>query len=259
MKDKTQLNKEYYSRIYSNRNPLIFLLRGRISFDQQSKTRLNLRILSPIIKQLIEGQQSVRVLDYGCGWGTFLLGLPRSKIDPHCFDIAENVMRILEKAMFICGRKLHRVKLNGQQQISPDGFNVILCSHVIEHVDSDQTLLEAFQRALRPEGYLLLNVPINEVWEDPRHVQRYDANTLAEKMREVGFRILGSWEEDRWTAFLLKKQVCGHLGPLGRAGLRALRAILAIAPLRLVSWSENVFLRPYPPQQLLMLGGKADD
>ena len=163
------------------------------------------------------------------------------------------------KTTSVLGRRLYRVELGKQFRILPDGFDVILCSHVIEHVDSDQTLLEAFHRVLRPGGYLLLNVPINEVWDDPRHVRRYNANTLAEKMGQVGFRILDSWEEDRWTAFLLKRQVYGRLGPLGRAGLRTFRAILAIAPLGLVRWSENVFLRTYPPQQLLILGSKADD
>lgn len=70
------------------------------------------------------------MLDYGSGWGTFLLSLPRNKIDPYCFDLAENAMRTLEKVMPVLGRRLYRVELGKQFRILPDGFDVILCSHV---------------------------------------------------------------------------------------------------------------------------------
>ncbi|WP_069473716.1 class I SAM-dependent methyltransferase [Candidatus Marithrix sp. Canyon 246] len=259
MNTPTQANLDYYNNLYGHRNPLLHWFHGRISFDQQSKTKLNRMLLIPIIKKLIKNQDSVRVLDYGCGWGTFLLSLPRKNIQAYGFDIVENTIKTLEKTMRMRGRKLHRIELNKGNEINPQGFDVILCSHVLEHVESDLALLQSFKAALRSGGYLLINVPINEVWDDPKHVRHYDAKILAEKMNQIGMNVITSTEEDRWTGFLLQHETTGNLGRLTAISLRAFRALLAVMPLFLVRWSEKLLLKSTPTQQLLMLASKADD
>lgn len=254
----TQANLDYYNNLYSHRKPLLHWFHGRISFDQQSKTKLNRMLLMPVIKKLIKNQDKVRVLDYGCGWGTFLLSLPRKNIQAYGFDIVENTIKTLEKTMRLRGRKLHRIELNEDNEISPQGFDVISCSHVLEHVESDLALLQSFKAALRPNGYLLINVPINEVWDDPKHVRRYDAKILAEQMNKIGMNVITIKEEDRWTGFLLQRETNANLGRLSALSLRAFRALLAIMPLFLVKWTERLLLKSYPPQQLLMLAVKVD-
>jgi len=259
MDKATQTNIIYYNDLYSHKKPLLHWLHGCISFDQQSKTKLNRMLLMPVIKKLIKNQENVRVLDYGCGWGTFLLSLPRQGVQAYGFDIAKNALQTLKKVMRMRGRRLYDIGLDEQGEMSPQGFDVILCSHVLEHVESEQTLLKTLKAALRPGGYLLINVPINEVWDDPKHVRRYDAQILADRMLNIGMNVITSKEEDRWTGFLLQREKTGSIGRLGYMGLRGLRAFLAFVPLTLSRWSEKVFLNSYPPQQLLMLAVKADD
>jgi SAM-dependent methyltransferase len=44
-------------------------------------------------------------------------------------------------------------------------FDVIICSHVLEHVDDARALAELY-RALRPGGLLIAMVPITEGWDE---------------------------------------------------------------------------------------------
>jgi hypothetical protein len=53
------------------------LLHGALSFDQRNKTRPNLALLEPALRErrAREPNKTLRVLDYGSGFGTLLLAL----------------------------------------------------------------------------------------------------------------------------------------------------------------------------------------
>ena len=99
------------------------------------------------------------------------------------------------------------LKLNIEKIDLPDGsFDVILCSHVLEHVD-DRAALSELYRILRPSGRLILMVPIIEgadrTYEDPAitswhdrklhfgggtHV-RYYGRDFRDRVRAAGFQL----------------------------------------------------------------------
>ena len=88
----------------------------------------------------------------------------------------------------------------------PDGtFDVIYCSHVLEHVDDDRRAMREFRRVLKPEGWAILLVPITveKTFEDPTitdparrlelfgqddHVRRYGPDYL-DRLRDAGFDV----------------------------------------------------------------------
>jgi SAM-dependent methyltransferase len=88
----------------------------------------------------------------------------------------------------------------------PDAsFDVIYCSHVLEHVPDDRKAIREFHRVLRPTGWAVIQVPITaeETFEDPTitdpaererlfgqhdHVRRYGPDYL-DRLREAGFRV----------------------------------------------------------------------
>lgn len=88
----------------------------------------------------------------------------------------------------------------------PDrSFDVILCSHVLEHVLEDRQAMSEFRRVLKDDGWAILLVPItSEVsHEDPSivdpeerlkvfgqkdHVRRYGPDYL-ERLRDAGFTV----------------------------------------------------------------------
>ena len=86
-----------------------------------------------------------------------------------------------------------------------DTFDVIYCSHVLEHVEDDRRAMREFCRVLKPGGWALLLVPISEevTFEDPTvtdpaerarifgqadHVRRYGAD-YADRLVSAGFDV----------------------------------------------------------------------
>lgn len=56
-------------------------------------------------------------------------------------------------------------------QYSDQSFDVIYCSHVLEHIHDDMKAMAEFFRVLRNGGWAILLVPIraDRTFEDPRH------------------------------------------------------------------------------------------
>jgi SAM-dependent methyltransferase len=86
-----------------------------------------------------------------------------------------------------------------------ESFDVIYCSHVLEHVSDDRQALREFFRVLKPSGWALLMVPIrsDETFEDPSitdpaerdrifgqfdHVRNYGFD-IADRIRAAGFDV----------------------------------------------------------------------
>ncbi|EID14766.1 type 11 methyltransferase [Mycolicibacterium phlei RIVM601174] len=84
-------------------------------------------------------------------------------------------------------------------------FDVIYCSHVLEHVQDDRKAMREFHRVLKPAGWAVLQVPItaNETFEDPSvtdpverlrlfgqedHVRRYGPD-YKERLSGAGFTV----------------------------------------------------------------------
>ena len=54
-------------------------------------------------------------------------------------------------------------------QYPDNSFDIIYCSHVLEHVPNDRKAISEFLRVLKPEGWALLKVPMfaEKTFEDP--------------------------------------------------------------------------------------------
>jgi 2-polyprenyl-3-methyl-5-hydroxy-6-metoxy-1,4-benzoquinol methylase len=245
-----QQNLAFYERHYRAAHPLMFWLHGQLSYDQQSKTRPNLAQLRPALERLLREQpaRTLRVLDYGSGFGTLLLALPRERITLHAYDLSERAVTQLQAAARMWGCDISGLDLTAQG--APRGeLDVVVCSHVLEHVADDDALLARFASALRPQGLLLLNVPINELWEDPKHARRYDEATLRSLLARHGFGVIELRQLDRVSAFMHARE----RGRVSRALLRPVRLLLSRAPTQAISWIERAWLAHLPAQQLLVL------
>jgi SAM-dependent methyltransferase len=100
------------------------------------------------------------------------------------------------------------VRMDIQQIPAPDNvYDVVICNHVLEHVDDDIAAMKEIFRVLKPGGWAILQVPIewnrDYTYEDasvtsPRerehhfgqydHV-RYHGTDYPERLRSVGFEV----------------------------------------------------------------------
>jgi SAM-dependent methyltransferase len=90
-------------------------------------------------------------------------------------------------------------------QFPDDTFDVIYCSHVLEHVPDDRQAMREFRRVLKPDGWAILLVPVTteRTFEDPSvtnpadrwrlfgqedHVRRYGPDYV-DRLEEAGFDV----------------------------------------------------------------------
>jgi len=86
-------------------------------------------------------------------------------------------------------------------------FDVILCSHVMEHIRNDRTAIKEMYRVLKPGGWAIINTPVNfetehtvedlelydpvkqtELFGQPDHVRLYGRDYLT-RLSDSGFNV----------------------------------------------------------------------
>ena len=90
-------------------------------------------------------------------------------------------------------------------QYPNDSFDIIYCSHVLEHVPDDRKAMREFHRVLKSDGWAVFMVPItiDQTVEDPSitdpqerlrlfgqhdHVRRYGRD-FVDRLKEAGFHV----------------------------------------------------------------------
>lgn len=88
---------------------------------------------------------------------------------------------------------------------SEDSFDIIYCSHVLEHVLDDRTALFEFGRVLKSDGWAVILVPVlssttyedptvtnpedrEKVYGHPNHVRKYGSD-FKDRLEESGLRV----------------------------------------------------------------------
>ncbi|MGF1571717.1 MAG: class I SAM-dependent methyltransferase [Sumerlaeia bacterium] len=93
-------------------------------------------------------------------------------------------------------------------EVPDNRFQLIICSHVLEHVEKDSEAMKTLYRILAPGGYLLVMVPLSrssdEIFEDPNvktpedrlrvygqddHVRLYSKKGMKERLSAAGFDV----------------------------------------------------------------------
>ena len=139
-----------------------------------------------------------RLLDVGCGTGSFLSELQRAGgWQTMGIDINQSAVGVACRR----GVNARRGELSALD-LPTSSFDVVTMWEVIEHVlDPRKTLVE-IRRILKPEGVLLLSTPNGESWQArlwgvhwpgwdiPRHLQVFSLPTLRQLLRYTGFEIV---------------------------------------------------------------------
>lgn len=100
------------------------------------------------------GKAAPKVLDVGCGRGELLRSLAGQARELHGCDWLPD----LPDAQGITYRSVD-LNRNGLAGYEDHSFDVILCSDVIEHLESPAMLLREISRVLRPDGTAIVSFP----------------------------------------------------------------------------------------------------
>jgi SAM-dependent methyltransferase len=154
-----------------------------------------------IICQFLRGlglPQNARILDVGCGTGALTERLSEFGQVVAC-DPSEFALEQIRRSSGLIAIQPEEIAAQPQWIGS---FDVIGFFDVLEHAESDVSLLEQYLPYLRPDGCIVAAVPAWKIfWGDhdvaARHFRRYRLATLATAFKAIGFDL------DRWTYFNL--------------------------------------------------------
>lgn len=125
----------------------------------QNTGDLCLKRRARIMVQEIDPQKKDKILDVGCGDGFYLFILSQLGkynligIDSQAPSIAAAKKFIRDKSV-----KLVVGDINAYG-FSPESFNKIICSEVVEHLSNDVTGLKSMYRLLKKGGHIYITVP----------------------------------------------------------------------------------------------------
>lgn len=162
----------------------------RLSFELQTK----LAMFRRLARRIPTIRHGARVLDLGFGHGFMLFWFPR-----HCelggVDLTptavEHISRVAMRRGYLRSR-FERLNLDSEAlPWDAASVDVLICSHLLEHVADDRRLLAEIRRVLKPGGHLILMVPIHETDQNanPLHLRRYTEDALKELLSEFSLRV----------------------------------------------------------------------
>jgi SAM-dependent methyltransferase len=136
-----------------------------------------------------------RLLDIGCGSGSFLHGARSHGFIPHGMDMSAKAVEIVQKQYGIPARQggVGRNVWEGER------FDFITMFHVLEHLPDPRLALKFAAGLLQPGGMLVLQVPnisslqarlFGKRWyglDAPRHVINFSPKALGLLLKEMGY------------------------------------------------------------------------
>jgi 2-polyprenyl-3-methyl-5-hydroxy-6-metoxy-1,4-benzoquinol methylase len=133
------------------------------------KTKL---IIEEEAKKIIDAKEGgVRIADFGCGNGALLIRLAmlyrdsRRQLDFLGIDTSKFFVDFAAKASAYKGLKgIGFQKYDLEKDELPGGFDVIICSEVVEHLQKPKLVLKKISQCLNPGGWLILSTPNANNW-----------------------------------------------------------------------------------------------
>jgi 2-polyprenyl-3-methyl-5-hydroxy-6-metoxy-1,4-benzoquinol methylase len=132
-----------------------------------------------------------KVLDIGCATGVMLSFLRDRGWQTTGVEISPSA----EYAQNERGLNVYRSTLN-DCRFSPESFDLVLASHLVEHLNDPQAFFAEARRILRPDAYLILITP---------NISGFQARLLGSRWRSAIFDHLYLFSKRTITA-MLKKQ-----------------------------------------------------
>ncbi|HTV18032.1 MAG TPA: class I SAM-dependent methyltransferase [Polyangiaceae bacterium] len=160
---------------------------SRLRFDVSYRCRR----LQTVLAELAVRVEGRRVLDVGFGAGDLLASFPAScellgaDVSASAVEGARHDPRFerYAAARFFTVPELH------PEQLPPLQADIIVTSHLLEHVPNDALLLSALFERLAPGGTLAVFVPI----EEPDYIlfnrRNYSLQSIAERVEQAGFTL----------------------------------------------------------------------
>lgn len=162
--------------------------------------------------------KTIEVYDAGTGFGQYSYFMSIKLIPANILSVDVKEDWINDAEVFFSQIKVQNVKFKTEDLLQmnyEDKFDLILCVDVMEHIHDDVKVFSNFYRALKKDGFLLINTPSvfggSDVHSDEdksfigEHARvGYSQEDLEKKLQPLGFRTYkcqytyGFWGDTAW-------------------------------------------------------------
>lgn len=147
------------------------------------------RRLRQVLTELRGDVEGLRVLDFGFGSGSLLLGFPES-CRLYGVDVSASAVEraeLDERFAAYADARFQAVPEDHPELLPREEFDVVITSHLLEHVPDDARVLQELLVRLAPGGTLIVFVPIEEPDYILFHRRNYSLQSIAERVDKAGF------------------------------------------------------------------------
>ena len=194
----------------------------------------HVRFVRQIAKDQKKRKIPLRLLDVGCGDGSFL---DTAELAP-CFGLDISLKAVIAAK----ARGIDAVQGSLRSNPFPKkSFSLITMFHLLEHVSPAKTYLDAARKLLANNGDLVIQVPnsnsfqariFKEKWagyDAPRHLINYSSETLCHTLLRNGFRVVRQTQFSlRDNAPMLGRSIAPGLYPPARSARKG--ALFGVGP-----------------------------
>ena len=184
-----------HSQRLSRKGQMIYSVFGEIFPGYLIRHQVNRRYLKRHL-----GGSSATTLEIGSANGASAFWLSRNKLfSVDGIDIDERLVEDCEAIRATMGRTNVRfICADAAEVLAQRSYDVVISTHVLEHVRDDVHMLTTMYRSLKPGGLLLLQVPFGDPSKVPcdadaenGHVREgYSREDIVQKLEVVGFEIM---------------------------------------------------------------------
>lgn len=221
--------------------------------------RYRIRLIEDLFRRHAIPFERQRVFEFGFGSGEMLLRFDTTSVLHGC-DISKSaVLQMQSDERAIGYRETCFVEpgADGVPVFPAEEYDIVIASHVLEHVPDDALTLRALASHLRPGGYGVFFMPLEAPRHNPDHARTYTAAGFSDLLRAVGFQPVEVTENFRYASHFVQtlnwpsRARLPVLGPLVEM-VKAL--VLAVPPTGFVRWVEEPLARLHvSPYQLMVL------
>ncbi len=214
-------------------------------FRWRYDTQVKRKVCLALALRLRRDWSQAAIFELGFGSGATLLSFPSScrlsgiEISPS----AHSHLRAEAARRGFAEPQLAHPPASGPLPFAAASQDLIVASHVLEHVPDDNACLCELHRLLKPGGGLVVLVPINERHADPNHLRHFTTDSCRAAAEQAGFATVWT-EENEWLYYLVENLYWRHVGrrwsPPAAAARVAFNLLTAPLPLALCRLGDRL-------------------
>jgi ubiquinone/menaquinone biosynthesis C-methylase UbiE len=156
-------------------------------FKNRYDTQVKKKTVIYLIRQAELPKTGQKILEIGFGSGEVLFSFGKTS-ELYGIELSQSAVDLANQRASSTNVPSYEFKISLGDKIDfPENmFDLVIASHVIEHVESDQVMLQEVIRVLKPHGKAVFLIPINENYPDPQHMRKYTETSFTEFLRTNG-------------------------------------------------------------------------